>query len=118
MSEEILDKKSKLVLKVLNKIKNDDNFVAGSQAVLPYMPKKYNQQIIDEVLWHLEDLGYIECQSSEGHVQYINANYKGQNYRELNLIETKELLCKSVILPIIVSAITSLITIWLTGHFK
>ena len=75
MSEEILDKKSKLVLKVLNKIKNDDNFVAGSQAVLPYMPKKYNQQIIDEVLWHLEDLGYIECQSSEGHVQYINANY-------------------------------------------
>lgn len=112
----MLDKKSKQVLKALNKAKNDTDYVDGSKALLPYLPKNFNNSEVDKTLWYLESKGFIDCYNSEGSIDCINVKYEAQNYIEFNHIKTKEFIYKSILVPIFVSIFTSCIVYLLTTY--
>jgi hypothetical protein len=111
----MLDKKSKQVLKALNKGKNDIDYIEKSEILLKYLPKTYSVHNLDNVLWHLQDLKYVVC-SPGGDTIYVT--YKAQNYKEFDWIEFKLFLTRSIFLPIGVSAITALITVGITNLLK
>ncbi len=114
----MLDKKSKQVLKALNTVKNELNFVNGSDLLLPYLPKEYNRKLIDDVLIFLESKEYVQNQYAENTIVNIYVNYAAANYKEFNFIALKQFLLKSIITPIIVSAITAVITASVTLYLK
>lgn len=114
----MLDKKSTKVLDAVIKAKNNIDIVNGSDVLLSYLPKKFTIDIIDRVLWYLHSQGYVECTEGDNSIYLIFLTYEGQNYKEFNQINFKNDIIKSVILPIAVSAITSLITIYLTNLFS
>lgn len=104
----MLDKKSKLVLKILNKIKNDNNLIQGSDKVLEHQ-SKYDRKTIDSVLWYLESKGYVHCSNAENSIYLIQLAYEGINYNEFNWIGLKSFLFTSIFTPIVVAFITTLI---------
>lgn len=114
----MLDKKSRKVLKVLNRIKNEDDYVDGLKVLIPLMPKKYTEKVLFDVLWHLNELNLIACSEAECTINEIYVTYEGQNYTEFQWIELKAFIKKSILTPIAVSFITSLITIFLTNIFS
>lgn len=65
---------------------------------------------------HLANAGYFEefCVDLSGEVRLF-LTYKGHHYREISWLELKEFLFKSISVPIFVSVVTSLITLWLQG---
>lgn len=112
-SDFMLDKKSKQVLKVLNKIKDEDGYIYSSNLLVPYLNKKYNVKIINSVLWNLSDLEYLTCRNIDGTVEAIYLTYKGKNYKELIWLNIKNFIFKSIFTPILVAILTTLVTLWI-----
>jgi hypothetical protein len=113
-----LDKKSKKVLSLINIYRNKYGIIENSEELLLYLPKKYTLNIVDDVLGHLYREEYIVCAFGADSVSDISLTYKGENYREFQWIDLKEFLLKSILVPIAVSAVVSLITIYFTHLFK
>lgn len=111
----MLDRKSRQVLHAISKANNGSDTIHGSELLLPYLPKKYTVEMVDRVLWHLQDECYVECTGADDTVCYVFVKYEGQNYKEFNWLKFKEALLKSILLPIGISALTSIITIVLTN---
>lgn len=113
-----LDKKSKQVLKVAVKVQNKLHFIPeGSKLLLEFLPKKYTQELTDDVLWHLHEKGYLQCTSGDCTVCRIYVTYEGQNYSEFRRIELKSFLMRSVLTPIVVSLATTIAALWIKGAF-
>lgn len=112
----MLDKKSKQVLKALNKAKNDIDYVNGSDLLMQYLSEKFTRSQIDKVLWYLQSKDYIDCNDGGDGISNIFLKYKAQNYKEFEWLQTKEFIYKSVIVPILVSISTSTIIYLLTTY--
>ncbi|MBN3403562.1 hypothetical protein EXN54_19505 [Clostridium botulinum] len=112
----MLDRKSKQVLKALNKAKNDIGYVSGSKFLMLHLSKKFTHSEVDKILWYLESKGYIECDNGDDTIFNIFLSYEAQNYKEFEWLETKEFIYKSVIVPILVSISTSGIIYLLTTY--
>ncbi|MHB8035805.1 hypothetical protein CF069_18160 [Clostridium botulinum] len=112
----MLDKKSKQVLKSLNKAKNNVDHVNGSHLLMEHLPKTFTNAEVDRVLLYLQRNNYIECLEGECTVLDIYVKYEAQNYKEFERIQTKEFIYKSVIVPILVSISTSGIIYLLTTY--
>ncbi|EAC8001193.1 hypothetical protein QLI93_001572 [Listeria monocytogenes] len=63
----------------------------------------------------LSSLGFITMDTSTKPYWTIFLTDEGVSYFENSKIKTKDFILKSFLAPIIVSAITTLITLWLTG---
>jgi len=109
----MLDKKSIQVLKALNKAKNDLNYVCNSEELLKYLTQDFNKQILSDVLYYLKERGYITFIATNP-ISDICVGYEAQNYNEFSWLEVKNFLIKSILIPIGVSALTSLITLWIS----
>ena len=71
---------------------------------------KYSPLKVKSALNHLNENGYINFSSSgESYVYWFELKHKGLNYREITWLEFKSFVCKSVIVPIFVSLLTTLI---------
>lgn len=110
----MLDKKSKKILKLLNKIKDDNNAVDGSKALLKHLPKKYTEDYINNILRNLANHEYIQCFYGDGTIIDIDVMYKGQIYKEVTRNEVKTFLLKSVLTPIIIACIVAILTTLIT----
>ncbi len=64
----------------------------------------------------LEQNGYITFYDKDK--LCFRVNEKGRSYKEVSLIELRNFLFKSVIIPIAVSAITSLVTIFIKSKIS
>lgn len=71
-------------------------------------------------LRHLASAGerYINITKEEGPLLYVSPTHKGKHFKEDARAEAKHFLMVSVLVPIIVSAATTLITLWITSFFK
>lgn len=109
----MLDKQSKKVLKAV--IKNIDELWNTKCPILleKHIPQ-YNAEEIENSLMYLDELGYISCLRAEATVWRIALNYEGEKYFEFALIEFFDFFKKSIITPIIVATLTTLLINFLT----
>lgn len=68
---------------------------------------------IDAIIHQLFNDGYIEF---TGHGHDFRLTHKGLHYKKYKWIETKRFLLTSIVVPIVVSAITALVTLWLQAQ--
>ena len=66
----------------------------------------------------LEDDGFIEIISESGPLLHVKLTHKGRHYKEHRNAEIKRFLFTSVVVPVIVSALTALVSLWVNGFFK
>lgn len=104
-----MNKLSKLQQKLLKYIIENSNVVFDSLLVKFDLSKDF----LIENLTYLRDLGLIEKDTNfRG---FVNATILGKNYFEFKHQYWFELFIKSILCPIIVSFITTLVTLWLKG---
>ena len=125
----MLDKKSKIVLDTL--IKNgythcQSRFETIGKSLLPYLPKpekyKWTFESVQACLVYLSKEGYVDyatrtngyCTVSD--CTYVHTTHKGTNYKTFKWLEVKAFLFRSILTPIVVSLITSLITVVISMH--
>jgi hypothetical protein len=112
----MLDKQSKKVLKAVNK-HIDELGRTNCPAVLEKHLLEYTADEIEKSLWYLDDLDYLSCTSADDTVISISITYQGEKYFEFNRLEFYDFMKQSVITPIIVAALTTLLVNFLTKHF-
>lgn len=108
---EFLDKDAKKLLKGIKKL--------NSQGIL--YPELYDlvkvtnlsKDDIQTTAYYLSDRDYISAQIGNGELCMFELLHKGHKYKEFQWIAIKVFLMKSVIVPIVVSFITSIISILL-----
>ena len=109
----MLDRKSKKVLKAALESQNRLHIIERSETLLPRLPKKYTLDLVDSALYHLQEVGLLTCHPAGGTICQIDVSYEAQNYAEFQWMAFKSFLLKSIFTPIVVAAITTLITLWL-----
>lgn len=108
----MLTRYERKLLKYCSKFK--DEYLYESYKFESCFFKSCPRNEVKEVCASLKEKGYIEEMNTNmvGDVQFF-LSHKGRHYKEVSFLEIKEFLTKSIITPIIVSLITSLITILL-----
>lgn len=93
-----------------NKFKPDDDitFHELSRKMPGVSPKE-----IRDCCESLKGKGYFLLSQLQYDNFLIELTFKGSHYRQIRYAEIKDFLFKSVFVPIVVSAITALITLWL-----
>ena len=101
----MLNANSRIILKKLISTKfkytNIDSFAKTAP--------RFSKDEIEETLVYLEEEGYIECVYADNTVYKLSPTYKGGHYQQFVIAQIKEFLLKSVVVPIGVSIITSII---------
>lgn len=83
-----------------------------------YMNNKIHDEDLRGCIRVLEQEGYIKVLESTPAYLRVAPEHKGFHYKEYKHSEMKEFFLKSVFTPIVVSVITSLITLYLTGALR
>ncbi|WP_026486831.1 hypothetical protein [Caldanaerobius polysaccharolyticus] len=110
----MLDKNSKRILNMLNHVADKYGIVDDHKLISNNMPKGYNQIKLISTLECLKDLGYLDFSYNiEQEVTFLKLLHKGLNYRNIEWIEIKTFIIRSIIVPIIVSLSTTLLVEWL-----
>ena len=107
----MLTKHEKTILKYCNKKFKPDTDISSEKlsALVPQLSPFHFYQCCKE----LSDKEYVEDFTT-----YISGDfsfsltYKGRHYKEISLLELKEFIFKSVIVPVVVSLLTTVI-LWL-----
>ena len=102
----MLDKKSKYVLNLINKLEYIENVESLSKQT-----QKYTYDEILESLFYLRKNKFIGAFPAENSLFDIEPTYEGKHYNEFSRIKFKDFLFKSVLIPIFLSIATTLITI-------
>ena len=66
----------------------------------------------------LEDEGYIQITDRESVVPTIIPTHKGIHFGEYRHKEIEHFLFTSILVPVVVSVVTTLVSLWLNGIFK
>ena len=105
------------LLKYCSKHNDEDNFYASVNIESDFF-KTFNQNELYEVCVSLHEKGYISEMDRNivGDIQF-SLSHNGMHYKEVSWLEIKDFLTKSIITPIIVSLITSLITFFLFSQY-
>lgn len=106
----MLTKLEKQVLKICNTKFNPDSLILSSD-IQPYFPDVHPSDL----------LSCCECLSDDKYLKTfrkytdggfgMTLNHFGKHYREVSWIKVKEFLLKSVLVPIVVSAVTTIVTL-------
>ncbi len=115
-----MNKFSKKVLKYLNKqfpkkysdAELIDKFKIDTNISCEVFDELISQKLVDEALYYETN---EKCRTSKS---CFSSNLKGLEYFKNNHIDNLKLIFNSIICPIIVSVITTLITIWLSKIFE
>lgn len=124
----MLDKQSKIILDTLinnNFIYPQSKFVSISETLIPLLPKsskyKWTFEKLAPLLQYLKLNGYVDYHEIR-HGYYpvpdcamLFTTHKGANYKEFRWLAFQDFLYKSIVTPIAVSAITSMIAILLAA---
>ena len=103
-----MERLTKIERKFLKMCNTNDGMTA--QKKFNILCDKYSPLKVQSALVHLKESGYINFSpSAESYVYYFELKHKGLNYREITRLEFKAFVYKSVIVPIIVSLLTTLI---------
>ena len=108
----MLNYSCKKVLNCLIFFKNNNIDIKGTTSFEPYLSKTIINKL-DLILKYLSKNGYLDYRYADDDIYDINLTYKGLDYKSFNLLEFKTFLFKSIFVPIIISALTTLLTMWL-----
>ena len=110
----MLNKHSKKMLKFLreSRSKFQDHIIPRDYIVKEYLDKDDSG---DATLDYLAEDGYIRKLYLGGVLYAFSLTESGLHYPEFTATSIKSFVLRSIVTPIIVSAITSLITLWLSG---
>ena len=68
-------------------------------------------------LTHLQNLGLLTFRRYIDDSFSFTLTHDGKNYHQRRRAEVKDMLLRSIVLPVIVSAVTTLLTLWLKSLF-
>lgn len=105
----LLDKNSIKVLKTICKLSKNDISIDNPAIVARELPKM-NPDALFDALDNLYSQKYITGLYADNLLNYINPTHKGKTYFEIRHKEFLYFLGKSVLVPIFVAVIVSLIT--------
>ena len=83
-----------------------------------YLHNRIQTEDLLGCLHQLKDDGFIEIISESGPLLHVKPTHKGRHHKEYRNAEIKSFLFTSIIVPIIVSALTTIVSLWLNGFFK
>lgn len=83
-----------------------------------YLYNRIQTEDLIGCLHQLKDDGLIEIISENGPLLHVKPTHKGRHYKEHRHAEIKHFLFTSIIVPVIVSALTTVVSLWLNGLFK
>lgn len=101
------------VLNALIKIQKHNVIFKGRETLSKYVPK-WIMKNIDSVMSYLYENEYITYMYAADDYYRFKLTYKGLAYKSFSYEEFKTFLLKSIIVPIFVAFITTLITLLLT----
>ena len=81
-----------------------------------YFKLPYNSSLSQHVFDELVKKDYVKCCTSIGTV--FQVTYAGWYSRSIHRAEIRDLILKNIVLPIFVSVITTLITLWISAKFQ
>lgn len=80
--------------------------------------KNINSEIINATLLYLQERQYISCfVNDDNEVIAVIPEYKGKHYFEFQRAELKQFLIKSILTPILVSTITTIVALQISRYF-
>lgn len=85
--------------------------------LIVYFRHKIKDLDLHDTIQVLIDDGYLAAKIENGAYSDIKPTYRGRHYSEYRWLNIKEVLLKSLLLPILVSFITTLLTLALNGIF-
>lgn len=99
--------------KLLNLIISENPTMQGSgyEYVVIGNKSKLGQVVYDESLKLLSEQGAIEFFQGKMNLYFLTA--KGRHYRQFAWLEVRDFLLKSVLVPIFVSFVTTILILWL-----
>lgn len=112
----MLDKQSKTILNHLISIADENNMVSGYNNIYS-LATKYTKNQINDSIDYLKENNYLKVEYAERRPWTIEIKYKGLHYKDFNRIRFNNFFMKSILTPIIVSVITTLLALWLNGFF-
>ena len=83
-----------------------------------YLHNRIQTEDLLGCLHQLKDDGFVEIISESGPLLHVKPTHKGRHHKEYRSAEIKRFLFTSIIVPIIVSALTTIVSLWLNGFFK
>lgn len=113
----LLTRDCKTVLNFLNE-KNSDTKAYGKLKFTDDLPDKFDRGKFINTLDYLQNYGYLTFDKKYSHETfYIFLNHKAIHYKEISVQQLKGFIFKSLLIPIVVSTITSLLTIYIRSKF-
>lgn len=100
---------AKKVLKSINYLCSNSE-TTSSLDITVYFNNKINDLDLLNTLDYLQKEGYIIGDNQGDYWENIKPTYKGKHYNQFAWVATKEFLIKSILVPIVVSIITTYIT--------
>ena len=83
-----------------------------------YLHNRIQTEDLVGCLHQLKDDGFVEILSENGPLLHVKPTHKGRHYKEHRNAEIKRFLFNSIIVPVIVSALTTIFSLWLNGFFR
>lgn len=109
--------KCKKVLKAINFLCRDTS-ETSTLDIGVYLHNRIQSEDLIGCLHQLESDRYIKILAEDKLLLSVSPTHKGKHLREYELAEMKHFLFTSILVPIVVSALTTLIGLWITGFFK
>lgn len=109
----MLNYECRKILKTLNKLNPHSVISVNFYDIVNSFPKKKQERWalrLDTVLPYLKNNGYITYISYNNNFAQIKQTYKGLAYKSFSAEELKNFIFKSILVPILVSLITSIFT--------
>ena len=111
----MLTKDCKRILDALLSGSDQSTMLLGWETISPLIPKDLDRYKFVNTLEHLQQSGYLSFEKNLAwEVTFISLNHRALNYKEVSWLELRAFLIRSILVPIAVSAVTSVVTIWIS----
>lgn len=113
----MLTKECKIVLNSL--IASESSHLFEGSNILKHLQSSFDSNKLLRVLDHLQKEDYLSYEKNVlNEIVYIELFHKAFAYKEISLIQFKEFITKSILVPIVVSILTTLIGLFINSLFK
>lgn len=83
-----------------------------------HLSNRIHTEDLNGCLAILEDEGYVQITDRESVAPTVIPTHKGKHFKEYRREKIKNFLLTSILVPIVVSVLTTLASLWLNGFFK
>ena len=83
-----------------------------------YLHNRIQTEDLIGCLHLLQEDGLIKVSSENGSLIQVSPTHKGKHFKENQAAEIKRFLFTSIVVPVIVSALTTIVSLWISGFFK